>query len=114
MCDRKGAISRHNMPSEPSKQWLAENTNPENIQGSLKEVIAGADAFVGVSAPGVLNRADIQKMSPKPVVFALANPEPEIPPEEIYDIAGVIATGRSDYPNQINKDLAFSAFSEEP
>ncbi|ABO51458.1 Malate dehydrogenase (oxaloacetate-decarboxylating) [Desulforamulus reducens MI-1] len=107
VCDRKGAISRHNMPSEPSKQWLAENTNPENIQGSLKEVIAGADAFVGVSAPGVLNRADIQKMSPKPVVFALANPEPEIPPEEIYDIAGVIATGRSDYPNQINNALAF-------
>lgn len=107
VCDRKGAISRHNLPQAPSKVWLAENTNPEGVQGSLKEVIAGADVFVGVSAPGVLSREDIMKMADRPVVFALANPDPEVQPEQIYDIAGVIATGRSDYPNQINNALAF-------
>lgn len=107
VCDRRGAISRHNPPKDPSKAWLAEHTNFEGIQGSLKEVIAGADVFIGVSGPGLLNREDILKMSKKPVVFALANPDPEIQPEEIYDIAGVIATGRSDYANQINNALAF-------
>ncbi|AQS60229.1 NAD-dependent malic enzyme [Desulforamulus ferrireducens] len=107
VCDRKGALSRHNLPPEPSKAWLAQHTNPEGRQGTLKEVIAGADVFVGVSAPGLLNREDILKMAEKPIVFALANPEPEIQPEEIYDIAGVIATGRSDYANQINNALAF-------
>lgn len=107
VCDRKGAISRNNPPKDPSKLWLAENTNPEGLQGSLKEVIAGADAFVGVSGPGLLHREDILTMSEKPIIFALANPEPEIQPEEIFDIAGVIATGRSDYANQINNALAF-------
>ncbi|SHF25442.1 malate dehydrogenase (oxaloacetate-decarboxylating) [Desulforamulus putei DSM 12395] len=107
VCDRKGAISRNNLPKDSSKAWIAEHTNPEGIQGSLKEVIAGADVFIGVSGPGLLNREDILKMSKKPVVFALANPDPEIQPEEIYDIAGVIATGRSDYANQINNALAF-------
>lgn len=107
VCDRKGAISRTNLPQEPSKLWLAQNTNPENLEGSLKEVIAGADVFVGVSAPGLLNRQDILKMSDQPIVFALANPDPEVQPEEIYDIAGVIATGRSDYANQINNALVF-------
>lgn len=107
VCDRKGAISRANPPMDPSKQWLAYNTNTLALQGSLKEVIKGADVFVGVSAPGQLNREDIMAMSEQPVVFALANPDPEIQPEDIYDIAGVIATGRSDYPNQINNALAF-------
>ncbi|MEW6064966.1 MAG: NAD-dependent malic enzyme [Bacillota bacterium] len=107
VCDRQGAISRNNPPKDHSKAWIAEHINPEGIQGSLKEVITGADVFVGVSAPGLLNREDILRMSEKPVVFALANPDPEIQPEEIYDIAGVIATGRSDYANQINNALAF-------
>lgn len=107
VCDRSGAISRHKMPGQQSKRWLAENTNEQGLQGSLKESIVGADVFIGVSAPGVLQREDILGMAEKPVVFALANPEPEIEPEEIYDIAGVIATGRSDYPNQINNALAF-------
>lgn len=107
VCDRKGAISHKNPPQESSKAWLANHTNPQGLVGSLKEVIAGADVFIGVSAPGVLNREDILKMAENPVVFALANPDPEIQPEEIYDIAGVIATGRSDYPNQINNALAF-------
>ncbi|SHK93720.1 NAD-dependent malic enzyme [Desulforamulus aeronauticus] len=107
ICDRKGAISPRDLPKEPSKAWLAQHTNPEGVQGSLKEVIVGADVFVGVSAPGLLNRQDIMKMSKQPIVFALANPDPEIQPEDIYDIAGVIATGRSDYANQINNALAF-------
>ncbi|MDO7789151.1 NAD-dependent malic enzyme [Desulforamulus aquiferis] len=107
VCDRKGAISKANKPEELSKLWVAENTNPREVKGSLKEVIKGADAFIGVSGPGQLNREDILSMSDNPVVFALANPEPEIQPEEIYDIAGVIATGRSDYPNQINNALVF-------
>ncbi|GAB6158515.1 malate oxidoreductase [Desulfotomaculum varum] len=107
VCDRKGAISRRNLPAEPSKAWLAQHTNPDGVQGSLQEVIVGADVFIGVSGPGVLTRAAVLQMSAKPIVFALANPDPEIQPEEIYDIAGVIATGRSDYANQINNALAF-------
>lgn len=107
VCDRKGAIARDNPPAQPSKRWIAENTNEACVHGSLKDVIAGADVFIGVSGPGLLNRQDVMKMAEKPVVFALANPEPEVEPEEIYDIAGVIATGRSDYPNQINNALAF-------
>lgn len=107
VCDRKGAIARDNMPNVSSKIWIAENTNEECLHGPLKEVLTGADVFVGVSAPGLLNRDDVLKMAERPVVFALANPDPEIEPEEIFDIAGVIATGRSDYPNQINNALAF-------
>ena len=107
VCDRKGAIARDNMPTVSSKIWIAENTNEECLHGSLKEVLIGADVFVGVSAPGLLSRDDVMKMAERPVVFALANPDPEVDPDEIYDIVGVIATGRSDYPNQINNALAF-------
>lgn len=107
VCDRKGAIARDLPPQQPSKLWIAENTNERCVHGRLKEVIAGADVFVGVSAPSLLNREDIMKMAKKAIVFALANPEPEVEPKEIYDVAAVIATGRSDYPNQINNALAF-------
>ena len=107
VCDSKGAITRDKQHTAPHKKWLAENTNESCEHGSLKEIIAGADVFIGVSGPGLLHREDILKMAASPVIFALANPEPEVNPEEIYDIAGVIATGRSDYPNQINNVLAF-------
>jgi malate dehydrogenase (oxaloacetate-decarboxylating) len=107
VCDRKGAIARDNFSGPPSKQWLAENTNEPCVHGKVDEVISGADVFIGVSGPGLLNRGDILKMSADPVVFALANPEPEVDPEAIFDITGVVATGRSDYPNQINNALAF-------
>ncbi|TEB13215.1 NAD-dependent malic enzyme [Pelotomaculum propionicicum] len=107
VCDRKGAIARDVPPRQPSKLWIAENTNKRCLHGPLKEVIAGADVFIGVSAPSLLNREDIMKMAEKAIVFALANPEPEVEPKEIYDVASVIATGRSDYPNQINNALAF-------
>src|SRR5690606_31509817 len=75
--------------------------------GALAEVIGGADVFVGVSGPGVLQRADIERMTTDPIVFALANPDPEIRPEEAAGVAAVIATGRSDFPNQINNVLCF-------
>lgn len=107
VCDRNGAIARDYPHSAPSKIWIAENTNESCVHGQLNEVIIGADVFIGVSAPSLLQRKDVLKMAEKPIIFALANPEPEIKPEEISDIAGVIATGRSDYPNQINNALAF-------
>jgi len=107
VCDRKGAISRDNPPDSPSKRWVAQNTNEGLEHGGLKEVLAGADVFIGVSGPNLVGREDILSMAERPVVFALANPDPEIDPGEIYDIAGIIATGRSDYPNQINNALAF-------
>lgn len=107
VCDSQGAISRDNPPQQPQKLWLAQNTNENCAKGKLRDVIADADVFVGVSGPGVLKREDVLKMAAGPVIFALANPEPEVDPEDIFDIAGVIATGRSDYPNQINNALAF-------
>ncbi|MDD2443571.1 MAG: NAD-dependent malic enzyme [Desulfotomaculaceae bacterium] len=107
VCDRQGAIARDNLPKHAHKRWIAENTNKQRVHGSLKDVVAGADVFIGVSGPNLLGREDILKMAKNPVVFALANPEPEVSPEDIHDIAGVIATGRSDYPNQVNNALAF-------
>jgi malate dehydrogenase (oxaloacetate-decarboxylating) len=90
-----------------SKQWFAENTNPEGRTGSLSEVMPGADVFIGLSGPDLITRADVEAMAKGPVVFAMANPDPEIRPELIRDIAAVVATGRSDFPNQINNVLAF-------
>lgn len=107
VCDRTGALHPKSAPKTPHKKWLAENTNPGQLNGRLQEVIKGADVFIGVSGPGLLERKDVENMSKNPIVFALANPEPEIDPLDILDIAGVIATGRSDYPNQINNVLAF-------
>lgn len=108
VCDRQGAIHRGRaFGDNPTKQWLAEHTNPGGESGTLHDVIAGADLFLGVSAPGLLSREDIQKMNKDAIVFALSNPVPEVPPEAIQDIVAVLGTGRSDYPNQINNVLAF-------
>ena len=107
-CDREGAIYRGRKKGMNSmKEWFAENSNPDNIKGSLKEVIKGADFFLGVSGPGLINKDDISNMAEGPIVFALANPEPEVAPEDIEGIARIIATGRSDYINQINNVLCF-------
>lgn len=106
-CDREGALHRGRSLDNPVKRWYAENTNPEGRRGSVSEVIAGADVFLGVSGPGVITAEDIKKMAPDPIVFALANPVPEIDPVEAYPVARVVATGRSDYPNQINNCLCF-------
>jgi malate dehydrogenase (oxaloacetate-decarboxylating) len=108
VADRKGAIhAGREVFAAPSKAWLAEHSNPRGVSGSLAEVLRGADVFVGVSGPDLITADDVAAMAPRPIVFAMANPDPEVRPEEIRHIAGVIATGRSDYPNQINNVLAF-------
>jgi len=108
VCDSKGIIVQgRNDISDGVKKWIAENTNARNEPGSLHDAMKNADLLIGVSGPGIISRADVEAMASDPIVFALANPVPEIQPEEINDIVGIIATGRSDYPNQINNVLAF-------
>ena len=108
MCDRKGALYRGMEVRDAEKQYMAEVTNPNNIKGTLSEVIEGADVFIGVSAPGVLTTEMVKTMGKNAVVFAMANPTPEIFPEEAKaGGARIIGTGRSDFPNQINNVLAF-------
>src|SRR5690554_3545287 len=97
--DREGAITPDGTYSNPQWNWLAERTNPQALSGSLSEVIRGADVFVGVSGPGVLKLDDIRSMAIDPIVFAMANPEPEIDPEVAEPYTRILATGRSDYPN---------------
>jgi malate dehydrogenase (oxaloacetate-decarboxylating) len=107
-CDRQGAIYRgRENGMNFMKNWYAENTNPDDERGSIHDVIRGADVFVGLSAPGTITTADLKQMAADPIVFALANPTPEIMPEEAAPYVRVMATGRSDYPNQINNVLAF-------
>jgi len=105
--DRTGAIYDGRGPLDVSKQWLATHTNPDKLDGSLSEVLRGADVLVGVSGPGIVSAEDLKAMAPDPIVFALANPDPEVRPEDADGIAAVMATGRSDYPNQINNVLCF-------
>ena len=105
--DRKGAIWEGRDDLNVAKLWFAEHTNPDRQEGALGEVLPGADVFVGVSGPGLITASDLRKMAADPIVFAMANPDPEIRPEEADGLAAVIATGRSDYPNQINNVLAF-------
>jgi malate dehydrogenase (oxaloacetate-decarboxylating) len=109
-CDRKGAVHPGRDGLDPNRQWIADHTNPRNQQGSLVEALAGADVFIGVSAPGLLAGEDIATMAEDAVVFALANPDPEVDPFAARPHAAVVATGRSDYPNQINNVLAFPGF----
>ena len=107
ICDRDGAIHKGVPEVDDSKQWLQANTNPDQRAGSVSEVIAGSDVFIGVSGPGVLTEDDVASMADDAIVFAMANPEPEIDPAIAARHARVVATGRSDYPNQINNVLAF-------
>ena len=111
VCDRKGAINKSREDLNEDKKWFAEHTNPEGLSGKLSDIIAGADLFLGVSGPGQLKVEDLKKMAKDPVVFALANPVPEILPEEAAPHVAIMATGRSDYPNQINNVLCFPDFS---
>jgi malate dehydrogenase (oxaloacetate-decarboxylating) len=106
-CDSKGVVHREREGLNPSKQWFAEHTNPEGRTGSLSEAMEGADLFLGLSAPDVISVEDLDKMNEDPIVFAMANPDPEIRPEVAIGHARIIATGRSDYPNQINNVLCF-------
>jgi len=105
--DRAGIICRDHHYPNGMWQWYAEHTNEDRMNGGLAEALKGADVFIGLSAGGILKRELIQSMAPDPIVFAMANPEPEIRPEAAEDIVAVIATGRSDYPNQINNVLCF-------
>jgi malate dehydrogenase (oxaloacetate-decarboxylating) len=107
VADIAGVVHRGREGLQGQLLWLAKNTNAIGFTGSLKQAVVGADVFIGVSAPGVLNRDDVAAMAPDAVVFALANPEPEIDPTEATQYATVVATGRSDFPNQINNVLAF-------
>jgi malate dehydrogenase (oxaloacetate-decarboxylating) len=106
-CDEHGALYRGRPGLSGPKLEYAGLTNPDNVQGAADDVLEGADVFIGLSVPGAVSRAGIARMARDPIVFALANPRSEIDPEEIEDIAAVVATGRSDYPNQINNVLAF-------
>ena len=105
--DRDGALSRTESYSNPHWTWLAEHTNRDNRSGSLQDVIRGADVFIGVSAPGILQPEWIGTMARDPIVFAMANPTPEVMPDAAAPYAAVIGTGRSDFPNQINNLLSF-------
>ncbi len=91
----------------PDLMWIAEHTNPRHVSGNLKEALRGADVFIGVSAPNLLTGDDIATMADDSIVFALANPEPEVDPNEAAQHATVVATGRSDFANQINNVLVF-------
>ena len=106
-CDRQGALSsaRKNLP--PAKQFFVDHYNPSDEQGSISDVMKGADLFVGLSAPNVIDLNDIKTMNKDAMVFAMANPTPEILPEIAGPHVAIMATGRSDYPNQINNVLAF-------
>ncbi len=105
--DREGILCPSDERLAPAKKRLAQLTNPQCRSGDLHDALRGADVFVGVSAPGVLPAEWIEDMAPSPVVFALANPDPEVDVDAAQQRAAVVATGRSDYPNQINNVLAF-------
>lgn len=105
--DLDGVISQSCKTDDPMRRWFIENSNKDNFQGDIHQAMIGADVFIGVSAPDVINEEDIRSMAEHSIVFALANPNPEIDPAIARKYAKVIATGRSDQPNQINNVLAF-------
>ena len=108
MCDRKGAIYKGRDGLNPEKEVIAEMTNQQMRKGSLEDVIKGADVFIGVSAPGCVTPEMVKSMAPNPILFPMANPTPEIMPDEAQAAgAAVVGPGRSDFPNQINNVLAF-------
>ena len=105
--DKDGVICKDSQSEDAMRAWFIENSNQANFKGTIHEAMSGADIFIGVSAPKVLNEADVASMAPGSIVFALANPDPEIDPAIARKYAAVVATGRSDHPNQINNVLAF-------
>jgi malate dehydrogenase (oxaloacetate-decarboxylating) len=107
LADREGLIGAERVPTEDNMRWLIANTNKAGRTGSIADGLDGADVFIGVSAPNVIEASDILRMNERAIVFALANPDPEVDPHEARKHAAVVATGRSDLPNQINNVLAF-------
>jgi len=111
VCDRRGPLYKgRSEHMNPVKQWIADNTKPDRVSGDLGDALEGADVFIGVSGADILTVDHIKRMVSKPIVFALANPDPEIEPELALPHVEVMATGRSDYPNQINNVLCFPGF----
>src|SRR6059036_234710 len=110
-CDRAGTLYDGRVDNmNPIKAWFAKHTNAKKIRGSASDALKGADVFIGLSGPGVVALKDIKAMNRDPIVFAMANPVPEILPEEAGPFVKVMATGRSDYPNQINNSCCFPGF----
>jgi malate dehydrogenase (oxaloacetate-decarboxylating) len=107
VCDIEGALYAERPGLDPERAALAARTNPGGERGMADDILRGADVLVGVSGPGAVSAAAVRSMAPSPVVFAMANPVPEVQPEEVRDYVAIMATGRSDYPNQINNVLAF-------
>jgi malate dehydrogenase (oxaloacetate-decarboxylating) len=107
VCDIGGALYAGMPGLDAERAMLAERTNPRSVRGSANDVLAGADVMIGLSRPGAVSADAVRTMAPDPIVFAMANPVPEVQPEEIGTEVGIMATGRSDYPNQINNVLAF-------
>jgi len=106
--DRMGAIYKgRGEHMNDMKDWFAENTNPTGFKGSIEDALDGADLFLGLSGPGTIKAESLKKMAKDPIVFAMANPVPEVMPEEAAPFVRIMATGRSDYPNQINNVLCF-------
>jgi malate dehydrogenase (oxaloacetate-decarboxylating) len=105
--DRKGIVHEHRDGDDPMRTWFVDNCNPGEFRGDVHEALKGADIFIGVSSPNMITEADVESMAPGSIVFALANPDPEIDPILARKHAAVVATGRSDQPNQINNVLAF-------
>jgi malate dehydrogenase (oxaloacetate-decarboxylating) len=111
-CDRQGALSTSRPDYESGemtgiKRWYSENSNPDQLSGGPNEVIEGMDLFIGLSGPGLIEASSLGKMNDDAIVFAMANPNPEVMPEDAAPYVRIMATGRSDYPNQINNVLAF-------
>ncbi len=109
-CGRNGAVHQGQEGLDQDRQWIADNTNAAGKTGTLKEVLVGADVFIGVSAPNLLDGDDIAGMADDAIVFAMSNPDPEVDPIAAREHAAIVATGRSDFPNQINNVLAFPGF----
>ena len=105
--DKDGAINSSRSRDDEMRAWFIDHSNPNNFAGDLHEAMSGADVFIGVSAPNVLTESDVASMGERSIVFALANPDPEVDPVIARKYAAVVATGRSDQPNQINNVLAF-------
>jgi malate dehydrogenase (oxaloacetate-decarboxylating) len=110
VCDRKGMLSIDRSDLKDEKLYLAENGNVNNLSGTITEALSGADVFMGVSGPNLITSEMLEVMSEDAIVFAMANPVPEIMPELVPDNVAIVATGRSDYPNQINNVLVFPGF----
>lgn len=106
-CDRQGAVYRGRQGLSAEKAEFAGWTNPDNEKGTIGELLPGADVFIGLSGPNLVTRDQLKAMRTDPIVFAMSNPDPEVDPQEALEVAAIVATGRSDFPNQVNNVLCF-------